>query len=149
MKCFFKKQVLPLFFLKKLIMRIVDRLKEYLDSRNITHSTFQKVCGLSNGYLSNQLRAKGAIGSDIILKIHTAYAELSLIWLLTGKGDMILRYSNQIVQEEEARYTSEKDELIKVLRSQVKLLEANTADKDRIIRLLEKQHGEGRKRTEK
>jgi len=118
-------------------MRIVDRLKEYLASRNITHSSFQRTCRLSNGYLSNLLKGKGAMGADVLQKIHAAYPELSLIWLLTGKGEMILRYRSQTLQEEEARYSSEKDELIKALRGQVKLFETAAADKDRIIRYLE------------
>jgi len=120
-------------------MRIIDRLKEYLDSRNITARSFERACGLSNGYLQKQVKGKGAIGSEILEKIHAAYEELSLVWLFTGRGGMTLQYSSQQVQEEAAQYAGGKDELIRALRDQVAVLQSANADKDKIIMLLEQQ----------
>jgi hypothetical protein len=45
---------------------------------------------LSNGYLGKQLKGKGAVGSDILERIKENYTDLSLIWLVTGKGAMLL-----------------------------------------------------------
>jgi transcriptional regulator with XRE-family HTH domain len=122
-------------------MRIIDRLKIYLDSREISPRRFERTCGLSNGYFNKQLRGKGAMGSDILEKIHAAYEDLSLIWLITGRGSMLLKYTNQQVQEEAEQYSGVKDELIYVLREQLAVLRSACADKDKIITLLEKQLG--------
>ncbi len=126
-------------------MRLIDRLQAYLSYSNITAYSFEHVCEVSNGYLGKQLKGKGAVGSDILERIKENYTELSLIWLVTGKGSMLLSPPKQKdettieLQEEQQIYFTSKDEVISLLSKQIVKLEATITDKDKIIALLENQ----------
>ena len=138
-------------------MRLIERIQEYLTLYNISAYEFEHSCGLSNGYVGKQLKGKGSVGSDILEKIKRNYTDLSLIWLVTGKGKMILSvpsaHSPNVVSElneEQNIYFTSKDEVIKLLNKQIAKLEATIVDKDKIIALLEeqlKQEGTAYKRT--
>ncbi|NCI45958.1 hypothetical protein [Sediminibacterium soli] len=127
-------------------MRLVDRLQEYLCFHGITAYAFEHSCALSNGYLGKQLRGKGAIGSDILERIKQQYPDLSLVWLVTGKGSMLLspyatgpeRKLLDLNEEQQVYFTS-KDDVIGVLNKQIEKLEKTIDDKDRIIQLMEKE----------
>ena len=127
-------------------MRLIERLQEYLVYSNISAYAFEHNCDVSNGYLGKQLKGKGAVGSDILERIKENYTDLSLIWLVTGKGRMLLSppvtthnvYTLELNEEQDIYFTS-KDEVIKLLNKQIAKLEATIADKDKIIGLLESQ----------
>lgn len=120
-------------------MRIIDRLQQYIEYRKLSPYAFERACGLANGYLGKQLKGRGRIGSEILEKIHSTFQDLNLTWLLTGQGEMIVSHSGQLIREENAGYGNSRDELIRMLRSQITLLEVSNADKDKIIALLETQ----------
>lgn len=51
---------------------------------------FERQCGLSAKYIRNNVsNGKGDIGSKILGRIVNAYPQLNLVWLCTGKGQMI------------------------------------------------------------
>jgi len=96
--------------------------------------------------MGKQLKGKGAVGSDILERIKENYTDLSLIWLVTGKGTMLLsppvaRNEKRIseLNEEQHIYFTSKDDVIGLLNKQIAKLEATIADKDKIIALLEDQ----------
>lgn len=127
-------------------MRLIERLQDYLVYSNISAYAFEHSCKLSNGYLGKQLKGKGSVGSDILERIKENYIDLSLIWLVTGKGKMLLSAPASINQmptfelnEEQNIYFTSKDEVIKLLNKQITKLETTIADKDKIISLLEEQ----------
>ena len=67
-------------------MTTKDRLHEFLEAKKLSKRQFYAQTGLSNGFLD-----KGeSIGSDNLEKIISVYTELSLQWLVTGQGDMLL-----------------------------------------------------------
>lgn len=127
-------------------MRLIDRLQDYLAYYGVSAYSFEHTCGLSNGYLGKQLKGKGAVGSDILERIKEKYTDLSLIWLVTGKGTMLLsppsakneKKTSELNEEQHIYFTS-KDEVINLLNKQIERLEATIADKDKIIALLESQ----------
>ncbi|MBV9987782.1 MAG: hypothetical protein JO301_08885 [Chitinophagaceae bacterium] len=128
-------------------MRLIDRLQEYLAYYQVSAYAFEHTCGLSNGYLGKQLKGKGAVGSDILERIKQNYTDLSLVWLVTGRGTMLLSPPSQNgtekkvseLNEEQHIYFTSKDDVIKLLKKQIEKLESTIADKDRIIALLELQ----------
>jgi len=124
-------------------LRLIDRLYQYLELKGLSAYAFEHACKLSNGYLQKQYKGKGTIGSDIIDKIHEQYPELSLVWLLTGKKQMLItgrdQHEQSEVNEEEKKYSSLRDELLQLLRDKIAVLESSIADKDRIITLLDEQ----------
>lgn len=66
-------------------MSAIDRLREFVDFKKISKYKFYKETGLSNGFLDRD----GNIGSDKCAKIIEHYPDLSLDWLILGRGDMI------------------------------------------------------------
>jgi hypothetical protein len=104
-----------------MMMRLMDRLFEYLSFNNISAYEFEHTCGLSNGYLGKQFRGKGTVGSNVLEKMKYHYPDLDIHWLLTG--------------EENAAYVNE--ELIRSFNNQIRQLERMVADKDAIIELLQ------------
>lgn len=125
-------------------MRLIERLQQYLAYYHISAYSFEHDCEVSNGYLGKQLKGKGAVGSDILERIKDKYTDLSLIWLVTGKGTMLLsphikKNEKKLTElnEEQHIYFTSKDEVIKLLNKQMEKLETTIADKDKIIALLE------------
>ena len=63
----------------------------------ISKLAFEKVCGLSNGYLRN---FKGNLGEDKLSNILTAFPELNKDWLLYGEGSMLNTEQPKLVAEQ-------------------------------------------------
>lgn len=122
-------------------MKPIERISMYLKFRSITPHAFEKKILLSNGYFSKQLRNQGSVGSDILIKIHAQYADLNILWVLTGEGQMIhelevqQQYAMQ-VDEFTMRYETENRKL-KTLESDVENLHVVLKDKEKIISLYE------------
>lgn len=62
------------------------RIKELLTYLKIGQGAFEKKCGLGNSTINN---IKDGISTPNLQKIISAYPELNLYWLITGKGNMI------------------------------------------------------------
>ncbi len=129
-------------------MRLIERLQEYLLYSRISAYAFEHDCQLANGYLGKQLKGKGSVGSEILLRIKQNYTDLSLVWLVTGKGKMLLSpppssdtgLSAQFELTEEQRlFFSSKEDVICLLNKQILKMEAMLADKEKIIALQEEQ----------
>jgi hypothetical protein len=65
---------------------VKDRLTKFRQYKNLGQGKFEKLSGLSNGYLT-QLRK--APGTEKLQRILCAFPELNRTWLLTGEGDML------------------------------------------------------------
>jgi hypothetical protein len=99
--------------------------------------------GLSNGYFAKQLRNLGSIGSDILIRIDELYADLDILWVLTGQRQMIngsndpsAEFGSMKLDEFISKYETE-NRKIKVLESDVEKLQVVLNDKDKIISLYE------------
>lgn len=68
---------------------ILERLKQYIDSKGIAISAFERSIGMSNASFGKSLKSGGAIGTDKLENILNTYPDLSSTWLITGKGPMI------------------------------------------------------------
>jgi len=68
----------------------IQRIKQYIDFKGLTVSSFEKSTGMSNGSFSCQLKNNKTIGVDKLENILRTYPELNPEWLLTGKGTMLL-----------------------------------------------------------
>ena len=65
---------------------VKQRLLEYLSSKNIYIREFERVAGLSNGYMANLRRSPTA---ERMQKILSAFPDINRAWLLTGEGEML------------------------------------------------------------
>lgn len=62
-----------------------DRVLKFIELKGLSKNQYCLVAGLSNGFLDKVEN----IGSDKIESIISKYPELSLEWLITGKGEML------------------------------------------------------------
>ena len=67
----------------------LKRIKQYLDSKGIRVSVFEREIGFSNGSFASQLKNDKTIGVDKLEKILRIYTDVSGDWLLTGNGNML------------------------------------------------------------
>ena len=124
-------------------MKPIERISVYLKFKNISPHSFERQVGLSNGYFAKQLRNLGSIGSDILIRIDELYADLDILWVLTGQRQMINGSNDPVselgsmkMDEFISKYESE-NRKIKVLESDVEKLQVVLNDKDKIISLYE------------
>ncbi len=65
---------------------VKQRLIDYLAFKKIGQNRFEKMAGVSNGYIHN---LKNAPKTPILTKILQAAPDLNRVWLLTGDGEML------------------------------------------------------------
>ena len=68
---------------------VLERLREFIDSKGITIAAFEKSVGMANASLRKTLASGAGIGTDKLEKILITYPELSAEWLLRGEGSML------------------------------------------------------------
>ena len=83
-------------FYNIVIMNVKERLKEYIKYKNLTVISFERSINRSNGYVSSISKS---IQPETILAISEKYPDLSIEWLLIGKGRMIKQYNVYISRE--------------------------------------------------
>lgn len=86
-------------------MKIVDRIKLFIESRNISLRSFDESVGMSKGYMSRQIKSHASVGGDVLERIIDTYPELNPIWLLKGEGEMLLPIDN-VVKESQPYYSA-------------------------------------------
>lgn len=68
---------------------ITARLKEYIDYKGFSNSFFADTAGIPRPTLSQLLSGRNKTINDLLLrKIHEAFPDLNIMWLLFGIGDM-------------------------------------------------------------
>ena len=71
-------------------MDLVSRLKHYLDSRQISVTQFADECAIPRPTGSQLLAGRNKkVSDEIISKIHSAYPDLNIVWLMFGEGSMV------------------------------------------------------------
>lgn len=76
-------------------MNVNSRILEFVSAKGLSVAEFERLCGLSNGYVR---KVKDSLGKRGLTDILRKFPELNSDWLLTGKGDMFLsQQSNPII----------------------------------------------------
>lgn len=70
-------------------MDLVNRLKHYMDTTQLTISQFADRCGIPRPTMSQLINGRNKrISDEVINKIHNAFPGLSILWLMFGEGEM-------------------------------------------------------------
>lgn len=73
-------------------MDIVNRIKTFMNTYGIGSTQFADACRIPRPTLSQILSGRNKkISDEVISKIHDAYPQLSVLWLLFGEGDMLAK----------------------------------------------------------
>ncbi|HOE05970.1 MAG TPA: hypothetical protein PLZ52_12200 [Bacteroidales bacterium] len=107
-------------------MKVINRIYEYLEFKQVKPSAFERNMGMSNGYLGKQLQRQADVGESVIVKILENCPDISPVWLLLGYGEMLKNEGNK--QKDYSYYEK------KILELQAKLIAAQ----DTIIQLMKK-----------
>ncbi len=69
-----------------------NRLKLFMESINVQSSQFADMCEIPRPSFSQLLSGRNQKVSDLLIrKIHAAYPDLSVMWLMFGEGPMLSR----------------------------------------------------------
>ena len=124
-------------------MKPIERIALFIHFKKITPHAFEQKIDLSNGYFSKQLKNLGSVGSDILIRIHHAYSDLDILWVLLGEGQMLKQAEQEsqqiddiILEDFTNKYTSENKKL-KKLENDFDKLQTSLTDKEKIIGLYE------------
>lgn len=132
---------------------LIDRINQIVEYKGISERKFCREIGVSNGFLGNL----GDTGVSKLYKILDTYPEIDPLWLFLGTGEMLKKDvqnatqkiingdANNVqvghVNESSINYNSTNTDYIKqidILQKEIELLKSNLADKEKIIKLLEK-----------
>lgn len=84
-------------------MDLVARLKLYMESEGIAISQFADTCSIPRPTMSQILNGRNKkISDELISKIHQAYSDLSVLWLMFGEGDMTVTGNTQFSKPQNA-----------------------------------------------
>ena len=72
---------------------VKERLVRFYEAKGLSKSGFEKMVGLSNGYI-DKLRI--CPSNDKLEMIYLKFPDLNRIWLLTGEGEMLLSSGNEV-----------------------------------------------------
>jgi len=70
-------------------MKSIERLHIYIEYKGLKPTPFGTSIGLSNGYLGKMKKRNADLGEGVLLKIIENCPDLSIEWLMIGKGEMI------------------------------------------------------------
>jgi len=77
-------------------MDIVSRIKQFLRINGIANSIFADTCDIPRPTVSQLLNGRNKkISNEVIDKIHIAYPNLSMMWLMFGEEPMMINGQNQ------------------------------------------------------
>ncbi|WP_438710547.1 hypothetical protein ACSTS3_16995 [Aquimarina muelleri] len=73
---------------------MIKRLGQYIAEKDISYYLFENSIKASRGSISKAVKNNKSIGSNVIENILITYVDLNPVWLLTGKGKMLLSGEN-------------------------------------------------------
>lgn len=68
---------------------INERLKQFIDKKQISTRQFEQKILVSNGLIARFISKNTTIQNDVLSKISDNFPELNIDWLITGKGEML------------------------------------------------------------
>ncbi len=125
-------------------MTTTERILQFIDYKGISKYIFLKKTGLSNGFLDK----KRAIGTDKCENILEVYPEISLEWLIMGRGNMVKQpadstVNQSILGDNNMQVSNSKVKTDSVsntqLLAEIKELKQQVAERDKIINNLIRQ----------
>lgn len=80
-------------------MDIVSRIKTFLSVNGISNSIFADKCDIPRPTLSQLLNGRNKkVSNEVLDKIHIAYPDLSMMWLMFGEGEMLSEIGKNITK---------------------------------------------------
>lgn len=121
-------------FLEIMLYTTVDRVKLFIKFKGISLRKFAEIIGVSHSLINNTK----SLGSDKLESIIINFPEINPIWLLTGKGEMLIPDQDTLWSDPSIEHA---DRVLpgeaKLLKEMNLLLHSSLQDKERLIKLIE------------
>lgn len=121
-------------------MTIKERIYSFIEYKGITVKKFEKLCGLSNGYISSMRKG---FGSDKLNNVLTMFPELNREWLLYGEGEMLnpkVIQNNQNgdnIQGHSVTVNKTEKDYLEIIKRQSEQLSKSQEQIDRLLSIIE------------
>ncbi len=126
-------------------MTVKERTIKFIKHLGIPVRQFEREAKLSYGYVSNM---RVSIQPNKLTNISKRFPQLNTGWLLTGEGEMLKGNSSTPEDTGLSALINEKERIISMLESQVKMLQTQIEIKDwQIKELLKQRAANGAKDT--
>ncbi|MEO9805943.1 MAG: hypothetical protein ABJF04_21975 [Reichenbachiella sp.] len=71
-------------------MKIIHRILKFIQNKPQASDQLGRTLGLGKEDLQQKVSKDGSVSTDVLEKICELYPELNPIWLVTGKGEMLI-----------------------------------------------------------
>lgn len=118
-----------------------SRLIEFIHSKKISISDFERISNLSTGYVH---KIKNSVGKRALGDIQRAFPDLNSNWLLTGEGEMLnpsVVQNNQNgdnIHGQSVTVNKTETDYIAIIKMQSEQLSKSQEQIDRLLTLLER-----------
>lgn len=86
-------------------MASIHRIKDIIDHYRLAVSAFEKRIGVSNNSIQVAIKRNASVKDDVLNKVLNSFEQINPLWLLTGKGNMLIGESPKgFVQEPKVEY---------------------------------------------
>lgn len=122
-------------------MDLNGRINEFIVSKGLSVAEFERICGLSNGYVR---KVKDSLGKRGLSDILRNFPDLNKDWLLTGEGKMLnpsVVQNNQNgdnIQGQSVMVNKMETDYIAIIKMQSEQLSKSQEQIDRLLTLLER-----------
>lgn len=82
-----------------------SRIQRLIESEKLTPAQFADKVGIQRSTLSHILNGRNNASTDIILKIHAIYPNVSVNWLMFGEGNIYQRISTDVSSTAKSVYS--------------------------------------------
>lgn len=111
---------------------MLTRIKQIMELENLSSSQFADEIGVQRSAMSHVLSGRNNPSLDFVMKIKACFNEISLDWLLLGKGNMLIssnEKTNSILKEKEINDTLADDvDRLKTLFDDAGIDNSNSSD---------------------
>ncbi len=119
---------------------MIDRIGQFIESQGISVRAFELRIGASNGLIRKAIANNTDIQSKWLTAIVDNYPQISSLWLLTGKGEMLRSdAAAPALTTADPNMISVPREMWRIMQDQAASLKVKDEQIDRMISMLEEQ----------
>jgi hypothetical protein len=123
--------------------RLKNRLLEFIESRNMLKSEFERLCGLSNGFVD---KSSDKTRRASLNRVSNVFPELNIDWLISGEGKMLKNITQNNVEGDNIqghnvnikKAETETEKFLDLLKAKETQLTKSQEQIDRLIGIIER-----------